>query len=278
VIVVLFAAVAMLVLAVVMAAVLGWAKDAFHVEVDPRVDQINEALPDANCGACGFAGCNDYSEAVVAGKAQPNLCPVGGSDCAEKIAEIMGLSVEESLPIRAIVHCGASVEQRLKRHEYRGEKTCAAATKVAGLQGCMYGCMGFGDCVVVCDYDAIHIIDGLAVVDYEKCIGCGVCAKACPRGIIEMIDYKADEMMQVACSSKDAGKAVKSVCQVGCIGCKGCDKRSDLFKTVENLAGIDYECYNPDTFEDARLALEKCPTNCIVMSGKNTDPPQAVKQ
>lgn len=268
--VILFAAITMLLLAVLMAVVLGWAKQAFHVEVDPRVEKINEALPDANCGACGYAGCNDYAEAVVAGKAPPDFCTVGGPECAEMVGEIMGMEVEATYPSRPIVKCGATEDKRLQRHEYLGEKTCAAANNIAGVQGCMYGCLGFGDCVEACDYDAIHIVDGLAVVDYEKCVGCAACEKACPRNIIEMIDYKADDMMKVACSNRDGAKTVKAVCEVGCIACNRCAKESDLFKVEDNVARIDYDNYDPEDLDSARQALEKCPTNCIAMSGKTS--------
>jgi len=267
--VVIISAVTMLLLAILMAVVLGWAKNAFHVEVDPRVERINEVLPQANCGACGYAGCNDYAEAVVAGEAEPQQCPVGGSSCAEMIADIMGVEVGESFPNRPIVHCGATEKNRLQRHAYSGERTCAAATGVAGVQGCTYGCLGYGDCVVSCDYDAIHIIDGLAVVDYDKCVGCAACAKACPRDIIEMVSFKADDMMKVACSNKDGGKAVKSVCQVGCIACKRCAKESENFSVDEGIALIDYESYDPAQADSDNSAMEKCPTNCIFMAGKN---------
>ncbi len=156
----------MLVLALFMAYVLGWANKTFHVEVDPRIEQVNHALPGANCGGCGYVGCGEYAEAVVAGKAPVNLCPVGGESCATAVAKILGIKLEASFPYRPAVHCGAHYDDRLGRHDYFGEQTCGAANLTAGVQGCTYGCLGFGYCVKVCDFDAIHVVDGLATVDY----------------------------------------------------------------------------------------------------------------
>lgn len=268
-ILVVISAVTMLLLAILMAVILGWAKQAFHVDIDPRVEKIIEALPDANCGACGYAGCADYAEAVAAGKADIMLCPVGGESCAAELAEIMGIEVGAVIPDRPIVKCGAREHQRKQRHAYIGERTCKASTNVAGVQGCTFGCLGFGDCVVACDYDAIHIIDGLAVVDYAKCIGCAACARACPRLIIEMVAFQSDDVIKVACSNHDDGKTVKAVCEVGCIGCSKCGKMSEVFKIDDNLASVDYEEFYKDKLEESQEAARSCPTNCIVMTGKS---------
>jgi len=261
----------MLILALFMAYVLGWANRAFHVEMDPRVEKVTHALPGANCGGCGFVGCGEYAEAVVAGQAPPDKCPVGGEDCAAKIAEILGLELEQTWPYRPVVHCGATYEQRLKRHEYRGEPTCGSANLISGVQGCTYGCLGFGDCQDACPFDAIHVIDGLATVDYLKCTGCGKCAETCPRNIIHMVPFKAEQMVVVACSSKDFGKDVRAVCKVGCIGCKACTKRSELFSVEDNISRIDYDKYDPQELEAVNIALQKCPMKCIVTVGKPTE-------
>ncbi len=261
------AALTMLVLAIAMAWILGWAKQAFHVETDPRVDKVNEVLPGANCGGCGYVGCEEYAEAVVEGRAAADLCPVGGKSCAEQIADMLGLELEESYPYRPVVHCGATSAERLKKSDYRGERTCRAGNIVAGVQGCAYGCIAFGDCVVACDYDAIHIIDGVSVVDYKKCIGCAACARVCPRNIIQMIPFKSRQMMVVACSNRDPGKAVKEVCKVGCIGCRGCSKRSEIFEVDDNLAHVDYDNYDPEKMEAADLVMDKCPMKGIVFVG-----------
>ncbi len=267
--IIMLAAGTMLLLALFMAYVLGWANKTFHVEVDPRIEAVTEALPGANCGGCGFLGCAEYAEAVVAGNAPPNKCPVGGAACAQQIAEILGLEVEESFPYRPAVHCGAHYDERLKRHEYReGERTCAAGNLVGGIQGCTYGCLGFGDCQAACDYDAIHVIDGLATVDYEKCVGCGACARACPRNVITMVPFKAEQVLIVACSNRDFGKAVRAVCKVGCLACGACQRLSELFKVEDNISRIDYDAYDPDHPEQVVKAIEKCPAKRLVYVGK----------
>jgi len=262
----------MLVLASVAGYLLGLANKVFHVEVDPRIEKINEALPGANCGGCGYVGCMPYAEAVVGGD-RPDKCTVGGAATAEDVAEIMGIKIEVSAPLKAIVHCGAHYEDRLGRSEYRGEQTCAAAHLVSGVQACTYGCLGLGDCVAACEFDAIHIIDGLAVVDEEKCVGCGACAKACPRLIISMERFKNAEMYNVACSNKDFGKDVKAVCKVGCIGCSLCAKSSPLFLMEDKLAVVDYDHYDADKVETAPVAKDKCPTKCIITVGGTPDAP-----
>lgn len=264
----LLAAAVLALLAVVMGYILGWANRAFHVEVDPKVAAINDKLPGANCGGCGFVGCEDYAEAVAKGDTSPNLCAPGGSSCAKAIANILGISLDASLPYRPVLHCAAPKAARLKQHEYDGEQTCAAANLVSGVQGCTYGCIGFGDCVAACDFDAIHMIDGVPRVDYDKCVGCKACAKACPRNVISMVPWKSERMLVVGCSNRDSGVVVKEVCEIGCIGCSLCAKKSaGLFKMKDGLPELDYESYEPGTGqEDA--ALEKCPRESLIFVGK----------
>jgi len=264
--IILLAAGTMLVLALFMAYVLGWANVTFHVELDPRQQAVQDALPGANCGGCGYVGCNEYAEAVVMGDTPVDKCPVGGTDCAEKLAAILGVEIKQSWPERPVVHCGASYDQRLGRTEYRGEATCTAANMVAGVQGCAYGCMGFGDCRAVCDFDAIHIIDGLSVVDYDKCVGCGACERICPRHLITMVPFKDRKMLVVACSNKDFGKDVKKVCAVGCIGCKMCQKlAAGLITVTDNVPTVDYDAYDPDAMEALDAAIAKCPAQRLTM-------------
>jgi RnfABCDGE-type electron transport complex B subunit len=265
--IILIAAATMLSLAIFMALVLGWANRAFHVEVDQRVTDINEALPGANCGGCGYVGCNEYAEAVVAGQAPPDQCPVGGEACAEEVARIAGVDLEASWPYRPVVHCNAAAEQRLKRSAYKGERTCASANLIAGVQGCTYGCLGFGDCETSCPFDAIDIVDGLATVNYEKCTGCGACAKVCPRNIISMVPFKNEQMTVVKCSNRDFGKDVKAVCKVGCIGCKACTKQSDLLSVDDNIPTIDYDKYDPEKMDSLEMAISKCPMKGLVRVG-----------
>ncbi len=262
----------MLLLAVGATTVLGWANRAFHVEVDPRIDRVLAALPGANCGGCGYVGCGPYAEAVVERGEAVDKCPVGGASVAEAVAEVMGIEVAQSWPKRPAVHCRARTEQRLGRHPYTGEATCAAANFVAGVQGCTYGCLGFGDCVRSCAFDAIHIVDGVAVVDYEACTGCGACARVCPRNIISMVPFKRSRMLVVACSNLDMGKDVKNVCATGCIGCKACGRRSPIFSFAGegDLPRIDYEAYEEADADGVRTAIEKCPMEGLVFVGKPT--------
>lgn len=255
-------------MAVVFSYILGWANQAFHVETDPRVEQIMDALPGANCGGCGFVGCYEYAEAVATDGAPVNKCTVGGENCANALAGIMGVEVEASFPYRPVVHCGAKTKDRLKQSPYKGEKKCLAANLVSDIQGCVYGCLGMGDCEAACNYDAIHVVDGLAVVDYEKCVGCGACAKVCPRNIISMVPFKAERILAVTCLNRDFGRDVKEVCTVGCIGCKACSRASSLFTIQDNLSVLDYDAYNPDDMEGLNQAVKKCPRKSLVFIGK----------
>jgi RnfABCDGE-type electron transport complex B subunit len=257
----------MVLLAVIMVSVLGWAAETYHVEVDPRVEAISAALPGANCGNCGYVGCHEYATAVAQGEAEPDRCTVGGPSVASTLSRMLGVEVRETWPHRAVVHCSANLNDRLGDHEYRGEQTCAAADVTPGVQACVYGCLGLGDCATACEYDAIYVQNGLAVVDYNRCVGCGACARVCPRHIISIIPFKAERMPVVACSNKDFGKDVREVCKTGCIGCKICERLSSLFTMEGNLPTIDYTRYDPAR-SDVVNALRKCPTKVIQFVGR----------
>ncbi|NDY74037.1 electron transporter RnfB [Desulfobacter hydrogenophilus] len=261
----------MLVMAVIFSYILGWANKKFMVEVDPKIEAVREALPGANCGGCGYLGCSDYAVAIVMDNDPVNKCTVGGKACAKEIAGIMGVDVGDMVPMHAIVHCNAPLSSRLGLTQYMGEQRCASAQQVAGVQACTFGCLGFGDCVQACNYDAIHIVDGLAQVDYEKCIGCGACAKACPRGIISIEGFREETIPVVACSNKDKAKDAKAVCKNACVGCKACAKVSDLFTISENLSKCSYDDYSVQKREEAMKAIEKCPTGCIHFVGTQVE-------
>ena len=257
-------------LAIAMGYALGWANRRFYVEVDPKVEAVLAALPGANCGGCGFVGCSAYAEAVAKGDTAVNLCAPGGASCAQQLADIMGVALEESFPYRAVVHCSATRNERLQRTEYRGEQTCTSANLVAGVQGCIYGCLGIGDCAAACQYDAVHVVDGLSTIDYDKCIGCGACARACPRNIITMVPFKSERMLVVACSNQDAAADVRAVCMVGCIGCKACMRAAPDLITIEGaLPSINYDNYDP-TDETLQKVLEKCPRKRVLFVGRPT--------
>lgn len=260
----------MVTMAVLLTSILGWANKKFHVDVDHRVLDIISALPGANCGGCGYVGCGEYAEAVALEHESVSKCTVGGQSCAQNVAAIMGVAVTEVLPYRPIVHCGAHFEDRLGRNDYQGEIRCSAANLVTDVQGCTYGCLGFGDCSRACNYDALQVIDGLATVDYEKCVGCGACAKVCPRNIITITPFKSERMLAVSCSNKDKGKDVIAVCNVGCIGCGACARTSNLFTLVDNLSTFDYDAYTPECSLEVLEACNKCKRQRLVFVGKPT--------
>ena len=236
------------------------------VEVDPKIEEVAGALPGIDCGACGFAGCASYAKAVIQKPELIGRCAPGGADVSDKIAAILNLQASDGgAPQRPVVHCRAKTDDRTYQAEYTGIKTCTSASLVGSVQACKFGCLGFGDCVAACKFDALHIIDGLATVDYEKCTGCTACAKACPKGLIEMVPFGQEKMLSVACSSKETGKVTRSQCRVGCIGCGLCKRQSELFAVEDNLARLDYENYQPS--EQTETAKSKCPTKVIIDIG-----------
>jgi Na+-translocating ferredoxin:NAD+ oxidoreductase RNF subunit RnfB len=247
------------------------------VVIDPKVEQIHEALPNIDCGACGFAGCGQYAKAVAEDPELLGKCAPGGSETAEAVAGILNLQVSTGgAPQRPVVHCRANTEDRTYYAKYSGIPSCTAANAAPNVQACKFGCLGYGDCVISCKFDALHIADGLATVDYEKCTGCTACSKACPRDLIEMVPFNHDNMMVAACSSFESGKSTRGMCNVGCIACKMCTKKSELFSMGNNNARMDYEKYEPS--EQTETAMSKCPTGVIVYRGKNAPAPREAGQ
>lgn len=246
----------------------------FKVTMDPKVEQVHKVLPHIDCGACGFAGCASYAKAVVENPGELiGKCSPGGSSTAAKIGVILNLQISaEGAPKRPIVHCRAHTDDKTYYAKYCGIETCTAANALANVQACKFGCLGYGDCVNACKFDALHIVDGLATVDYEKCTGCGACSRACPRDLIKMVSFNHENMMTVACSNKEVGKVIRSMCKVGCIACGICAKQSDVFSVTDNLAKADDEKYQPD--EKTEAAYNKCPTGVIVYRGKTAPPPR----
>ncbi|MFW6006436.1 MAG: RnfABCDGE type electron transport complex subunit B [Bacillota bacterium] len=251
-------------IAAILAAGLGFASNVFKVEVDERIEEVDEVLPAANCGACGYAGCNSFAEAVVNGEAEVDGCPVGGEEVAEKIAKILGVESKTGTEKVAQLLCKGGINKTKLDLKYKGIETCkAAATINAGAKSCQYGCMSFGDCVEVCPFDAIELNEqGLPEIDFDKCTGCGKCVDACPRDILVLAPEDAEN--HIRCSSHDSGNIVRKICEVGCIGCGICAKTCpvDAITMEDNLAVIDYEkCIN------CGLCAEKCPTGTIEFYG-----------
>ncbi|MBU3128100.1 RnfABCDGE type electron transport complex subunit B [Clostridium tagluense] len=240
--------------------VLGYANKKFHVPVDPKVPLVREALPSANCGACGFAGCDAYAAAVVEGGTPLNLCSVGGASVAQNIGEIMGLTVETANPKVAFVKCKGTCTVAKEKYEYDGIRDCRQAVIAPGEgpKACSDGCLGFASCVRACEFNALHIIDGVAVVYNDNCVACGACIKVCPKNLIELVP--ATQEVLVECNSKSKGKSVKENCGVGCIACTMCVKvcPSEAITMVNNLATIDFE-----KCTQCGLCATKCPTKAI---------------
>jgi electron transport complex protein RnfB len=235
------------------------ASKKFSIETDPRVETIRDVLPGANCGACGYPGCDAFAAAVAAGEAPADGCTVGGTNVARQVASIMGVDVEDRERRIARVLCQGDCENAVDKYEYKGIEDCVAASMLAdGFKGCGYGCLGLGTCVRACPFDAIYIDNGIAVVNPDKCTGCGICVEACPKGLIELIPESS--LVQVLCISKDPGRQVRDYCKVGCIGCRLCVKacQFDAIEFADNLAKIDYDkCVN------CMVCAEKCPTGTI---------------
>lgn len=238
---------------------LGAASKIFAVKVDERVPKITEVLPGANCGGCGYAGCSAYANAVVNGGAKTNMCPVGGAAVAEKISEILGVEAEEKKPMIARVLCAGTPEIAAQKYVFDGPRDCYSAARLGGGEKmCPHGCLGFGSCVKVCKFDAIHVENGLAVVDEEKCVACGACAAECPKKIIKILPL--DSKYTITCKSVEKGKATRADCEVGCIGCGICAKNcpKDAITVKDNLAVID-----PEKCVNCGICASKCPRGII---------------
>ena len=239
--------------------VLSIASKVFAVEVDPKVLAVRNCLPGANCGACGFPGCDGLAAAIAEGKADVTSCAIGGAETAEKIAEVMGVNAGNIERKVAMVRCQGTCGKAKDKYDYHGLVDCRLIGDFQkGSKACGYGCLGGGTCVGVCEFDAIHIVDGVAQVDKEKCVACLKCIKICPKNIIDLIPYK--QKTAVKCFSNDSGKDVRVYCSVGCIGCGICEKKcpKDAIHVENNLASIDYDkCIN------CGICVANCPTGAI---------------
>lgn len=236
------------------------ANEKFKVEVDPREEAVRECLPGNNCGGCGMAGCDALAAAIVKGEAPVNGCPVGGEPVAQKISAIMGVEAESTGKRVAFVKCAGTCDDAPRKCNYIGIQTCEAAAIIPGksIKSCQYGCLGFGSCVKVCQFDAIHIVNGIAEVDRTKCFGCGKCVATCPQHLIEIVPDNS--VYAVRCSNHDKGVTVRKECASGCFGCGVCVKQCEhgAVSVINNLAHID-----GDKCVGCGKCAEKCPAKII---------------
>lgn len=240
---------------------LGAAGLKFKVQVDEREEAILAALPGNNCGGCGYAGCSGLAAAIAKGEAPVNGCPVGGEPVGKQIAAIMGVEAASTQRQVAFVACQGDCEKAGRDYDYYGAEDCRMAGFVpgGGAKSCNSGCLGYGTCVKACPFDAIHVVNGVAVVDREACKACGKCIAACPRHLISLVPYQAK--LAVACSSRDKGPVTMKACTTGCIGCGICVKNcpSQAVTVTDFHAAIDQEkCTACGT------CMEKCPKKAII--------------
>lgn len=249
----------------VAALLLYYVSKKFHVEEDPRIHQVNEVLPAANCGGCGYPGCSGFAKACVESDSLDGLfCTVGGNDVMLKVADILGRTAVQSDPKIAVVRCNGTCEARPRLNSFDGASSCAvAASLYGGETGCSFGCYGLGDCTLACGFDAIHMnpVTGLPEVDEDKCTACGACVKACPKMIIELRKKgPKSRRIFVSCVNKDKGAVARKACDNACIGCSKCFKECpfDAITMADNLAYIDH-----NKCRLCRKCVAVCPTGSI---------------
>ncbi|MCD8303402.1 MAG: Fe-S cluster domain-containing protein [Prevotellaceae bacterium] len=248
--VILIAVIVLAAIGLVASAVLYLVSKRFAVREDPRIAQVAALLPQANCGGCGYPGCQGFATACVKaadkGSLEGYLCPVGGGEVMTKVADALGMTVEQTAPRLAVVRCNGTCENRPRLAEYDGRRSCHIVQMTGmGETGCPWGCLGCGDCVAACQFGALRMNEetGLPEVDESLCTACGACQKACPRGIIELrLAGPKGRRMVVLCNNKDKGAVANKVCKASCIGCGKCVKVCDKFEAItldKNLAYID---------------------------------------
>lgn len=254
------------IIGILSAIILYFVAQKFKVYEDPRIDEIEATLPGANCGGCGYAGCRAFADACVSkGELSVLFCPVGGNDTMGSVADILGIVAVKKDPRVAVLRCNGSCEFRPKTNVFDGAVSCAIVSALySGDTGCQYGCLGCGDCVVACDFDAIHMnpATGLPEVIDDKCVACGACVKACPKTLIELRKKAPkDRKIYVACRNEDKGGVARKSCSVACIGCSKCEKecKYDAIVIANNLAFID-----SDKCKLCRKCVSVCPTNSII--------------
>lgn len=237
----------------------------FRVYEDPRIDLVTEILPGANCGGCGYPGCQGFAEACVKTDTLDGmLCPVGGTSVMANIAAIVGKEVKSAVPMTAVIRCNGNCNNRKQINIYDGERNCAIeALLYSGETGCSYGCLGNGDCEKACTFDALHINKetGLPEINDNKCTACGACVKACPKNIIELRKKGTkSRRIYVSCVNKDKGSIARKACTAACIGCGKCEKECPFgaITVINNIAYID-----DNKCRLCRKCVDVCPTGAI---------------
>lgn len=240
---------------------LGFFGKKFQVETNEKAEAVREVLPGNNCGGCGYAGCSALAEAIANGDAAVDACPVGGAAVAAQVGKIMGKQTGKTKRKVAFVKCAGTCERTTTEYEYYGTRDCEMMSFIpgGGAKRCKDGCLGYGSCVRACPFDAIHVENGVAVVDREQCKACGKCISACPKGLIELVPYEAVHL--VACSSKEKGRQVMQACEVGCIACRKCEKTcpAGAVSVENNIAHID-----PEKCTNCGACAEACPRKSIL--------------
>jgi RnfABCDGE-type electron transport complex B subunit len=245
----------------ILATALVLAHKKLYVYEDPRIDVVEEMLPHANCGACGFPGCRPFAEALTTGEALPGKCTVSSGEERAEIASFLGVDVGAEEKVVARLACAGGTNVARNHARYHGHQTCRSAARVAGGgKGCFWGCLGLGDCDVICDFDAIHMnAHNLPVVDEAKCTACGDCVEVCPKDLFSL--HKESHRLWVVCSSQDDGDQILEDCEVGCTNCGRCemDAPQGLITIKKNLPVVDYS--RP---HKTQAPIERCPTGAIV--------------
>lgn len=248
------------VIALICAVILTLSNRFFGVKEDETAVAIRACLPGANCGACGYTGCDGYAKALAdKSEGKTNLCVPGGDKTAKEIAAILGVEAEDVIEQVAYVACNGNCGATERKYDYKGFKSCVAANLLYdGDKTCNYACLGYGDCTRVCPKNAISVEDGIAKVDPQKCIGCGMCVRECPNHIIKLVNDTVKVVVQ--CSNHDKGAVTRKLCTNGCIGCMKCQKAcpNGAVKVENNLATIDYSLCT-----GCKACVEVCPVHCI---------------
>lgn len=241
--------------------ILAVASAVFFVPKDEKAERIQEILPGANCGACGFSGCSGYAKALSEGKAKVGLCSPGGAEVAQKLDDFLGTKSENVEYKVALVHCLGSFDNTSNKMNYQGIHSCSSALQLSGGVGsCFYGCMGFGDCAKACEHDAITVCNGVASINPEKCVGCTKCVQACPKHLISCVSKKQQAV--VRCSNCDKGADTRKVCKTGCIGCMRCVKACPKGAIrIENFHAV----VDPEKCIACGKCVEVCKQGCITM-------------